>query len=110
MTIAVDKRNNRVRGLTIIDRLTGSGQHTVESFIHFHPTISLEVSIVGEIKIIRNRMEIGSIIIPDDQEYQIDAAVYCPEFGLRQPNQVVALREHSDLPLTLQYEIRRSRC
>jgi uncharacterized heparinase superfamily protein len=91
----------------VTDQVTGGGTHTVESFIHLHPGLTLTRSGEREFTArhpagiaVRIRMG-GTGRIREETGY------YCPEFGIRQENRVLVMEEHAALPIALSYVIER---
>ena len=95
----------------VIDLLSGKGQHEVESFIHFHPAVSLESS---------NRaagVDFGRAWVMSFGDYRYCLATfgggdlqqqqtwYAPEFGLRQRRTTLHWRWGGELPATLVYAL-----
>ena len=103
--ISLTKSGRNIRSLSIKDQLIGPGYHVVESFIHFHPDVTLQCPESGNIAMCVNGSLVASILVPIDHEYLIEPCIYCPEFGKRVPSQVLIIRQAGTLPLSLEYEI-----
>ena len=105
VVVSLGACSDRIQKLIINDQVIGEGHHVVESFVHRHPDITLQSLPNGNINLVENRSIIASIRIPNGQNYRIESAIYCPEFGKKIPNKVIILRAKGNLPLALIYEI-----
>jgi uncharacterized heparinase superfamily protein len=105
VTIALRPDGKTFEKLSVTDRLHGRGHHIAESFVHFHPDITLEPARSGEINLLESGSLVAVIRSTEQQESRIESTVYCPEFGKKIPNQVLVLRTQGLMPLTLRYEI-----
>jgi uncharacterized heparinase superfamily protein len=94
-----------IRRILIEDRIEGRGLHTVESFIHVHPELEAVDLRNGTVELLCHQTPIAVIKIPDAQGYVVDAAFYCPEFGVRIQNPLIVIRREGELPMTLSYEV-----
>ncbi|MEX2090242.1 MAG: alginate lyase family protein, partial [Bacteroidota bacterium] len=90
--------------LTVIDTLTGSGEHQAESFLHFGPHVALEIR-DGSLAVARNasgtytiRASNGTLTILDTQ--------FSRSYGIVEPNKTLRLAAKAQLPLVLKFEIR----
>jgi hypothetical protein len=101
--ISLDISGSRIDRLAIIDRLTGGGHHGAESYVHFHPAVTLQPVKSGEIDVLYADLVIATLRIPPDQKFLVEAGWYCPEFGVRLANQVLVVRTMGKMPLALQY-------
>jgi uncharacterized heparinase superfamily protein len=112
-TVVYDGRRYRVD-----DEVTGSGRHRIESFLHFHPEMSVHLEahrLVAGGQGVRLVIRFHRGLSADLQRgwmptVRVGAAAplhgwYCPEFGLRQPNPVVVLIWEGRLPARVGYEI-----
>jgi hypothetical protein len=106
--IALTPRNSWL----VIDSLNGKGKHLVESFIHFHPAVRVEI---------QNNSAPGSAgtgasgwaIRFGEHQYFLTAhgsgelvareSWYAPEFGLRQRRTTLHWSWRGDLPVRLVY-------
>jgi uncharacterized heparinase superfamily protein len=102
--VSLDVSGSRIERLAIIDRLTGSGHHGAESYIHFHPAVTLRPVKSGEIDVLYANRVIATLRIPSGQDFLVGPGWYCPEFGVRLTNQVLVMRTRGKMPLALQYE------
>jgi uncharacterized heparinase superfamily protein len=89
----------------IRDLIDGRGSHLVESFIHVHPELALLSDGEGWILAAKDR-RIGRITVSGGTAEQ-HSAIYCPQFGIRQPSQCLVLRMRADLPTELGFVIER---
>jgi len=90
----------------IVDEVSGRGTHVLESFLHFHPSYRLDGQghdWFATCEESRMRFRIRST----GGECERRPSIYCPGFGLRQTNWMLALRAHSPLPAELTYVIER---
>jgi hypothetical protein len=98
----------------VTDEVTGSGSHRVESFLHFHPEMSVRLEAGG----LTAEGQGVRLSIRFDRGLRADLrrggeattaplqGWYCPEFGLRQPNPVVVLSRDGALPTRISYTIK----
>lgn len=110
VAILLCPNDKKFRELIITDCLSGVGQHVAENFIHIHPEIDVRCSHDGGINLIHDESAIASIQLSDDQHYQIESGIYCPEFGKQIPNQVIVLRTQGNLPFSQCYKIQIKIC
>ena len=81
----------------IDDRVEGAGRHNLESRLHIHPDLSVEV--VDSNASIRAGSDLFATITPlGGGMLEITDGWYCPEFGLQQPC-VVLISRFSKVPL-----------
>jgi len=107
-TVSYDGREYR-----IVDEVTGTGSHRVESFLHFHPdtTIRMEAGgLTAESQGVRLRItfdrEAKTHLRPASEASgdQLQGW-YCPGFGVCRPNPVVTLSREGALPIRMSYTI-----
>ncbi|MCC7330879.1 MAG: alginate lyase family protein [Gammaproteobacteria bacterium] len=91
----------------IADRLTGSGGHRIESFIHLHPACRVEAGPDGRYRVLREGRTVLWITPRGDVAVELRQGPYCPEFGCRQEGTVVVLLMQGPLPLELGYRLAR---
>ena len=103
--VSLTKTGTDIQSVAINDRVTGRGHHTVESFIHFNPAISLIARDSGLIEIRANSSRIASVQFDDNLQYSIVPSIFCPEFGKQIPNQTLVLTHSGRLPISLGYRI-----
>ena len=103
--VSLTKVGTNIRSVAINDRVTGHGHHTVESFIHFNPAISLIPHDSGLIEIRADSLRIASVQFDDNIQYQVVPSMFCPEFGKQIPNQTLVLTHSGRLPISLGYRI-----
>jgi len=89
----------------IQDEVTGSGEHTVESRIHLHP--SYRAVIQGMYAVVSNGDGHPSARIEflEGARPQLEQGRYFPQFGIEQSSQVLVLKKNGPLPLRLGYRI-----
>lgn len=95
----------------ICDYVTGSGQHQVESLIHWHPQIEIvrapTPSRSGQVRCGQIDLQVLPFGVSAVLHYHGETAPiqgwYAPEFGLRIPNHVWGFQRAGDLPLWLGY-------
>lgn len=99
----------------VCDELLGSGEHTMESFVHFHPETILEASCRDRLAF-RAARSLGSrvqVVVAGAQEARIARGVeepepfgwYRPDYGPAAPAPVLTLATSGRLPLLLGYAI-----
>jgi hypothetical protein len=106
--IALTPRNSWL----VIDSLNGKGKHLVESFIHFHPAVRVEIqnnSAPGG----AGTVATGWAIRFGEHQYFLTSlgsgelvareSWYAPEFGLRQRQTTLHWTWRGDLPVRLVY-------
>jgi len=86
----------------ILDEISGRGEHLTESFIHLHPKARISPAERGSIEIARNAEQLTVALFGGAKMHQRQHW-YCPEFGRRHPNTVLALTARAELPLRLGY-------
>jgi hypothetical protein len=90
------------------DRVSGSGRHDVDSWIHLHPDWSAELN-GGSIVVADRAGTVVAVIEPQPGvAVCIEAGHYFPYFGTKSPNQVVRLSVRGPLPIALGYSIRKA--
>lgn len=93
--------DNNLRSLIINDIISGSGNHSAESYIHFHPEVKLQyldnllIASAGSIRI-RLRVIKGS--------FRIEDGWYCPGFGVKMRNKVLVICA-AGVPSEIEYVI-----
>jgi uncharacterized heparinase superfamily protein len=104
-TIWVSDDHMTIQRISIDDHINGKGRHAIESFIHVHPELDVIDMGNGTVELLCKQRLIATIDIPGTQDYSIDSAFYCPEFGIRNPNAVIVIRQQGELPMGLKYDI-----
>jgi uncharacterized heparinase superfamily protein len=98
----------------IVDQLRGKGTHSVESFIHFHPTVRLIPCHAGQsvsygILMPQWVLEVGNarylLLVSQDGTMTCDEAWYSPGFAVRQTQPVLHWTWQGTLPKTLIYAL-----
>ena len=103
--VSLTKTGTDIRSVAINDRVIGHGHHTVESFIHFNPAISLIPHKSGLIEIWADSSKIASVQFDDNVQYRVVPSIFCPEFGKQIPNHTLVLSHSGRLPVSLDYRI-----
>lgn len=94
--------SDSAKEILIEDTIEGSGSHLVESRIHLHPAMKVTVA-ENTIHLQRNRIQATLHI--QHGELSLEEGWYCPQFGLKQKNEVLVISQHS-LPTQLVYSIK----
>jgi hypothetical protein len=105
VTVALSTDGRMLAKLSVADQLYGRGNHTADSYIHFHPDFTLAPARSGDVKVVDGDSLVAVIRSTAEQEFRIEPGVFCPEFGKQIPNQVLVFRSQGPMPLTLGYEI-----
>lgn len=95
--------DRRELSLTVRDRVTGQGDHRVESRIHLHPEIRVEKA-GEEIKLIRDRT-VASLVW-QGASLRIESGWHCPRMGTKMRRPVIVLHRSGPLPARFSYTIR----
>lgn len=105
-SLALDE-NGGLNQVSIVDTVTGSrgGRHRVESFVHFHPDMVLEESGVGTLLVRTPAGRLFSMRFPEGIRFSREAGFYCPEFGVRVPNDRIVLSSEGSFPLEVAYAL-----
>jgi uncharacterized heparinase superfamily protein len=97
-------------GWTVQDRIEGTGQHTVSSFIHFHPEASVERVQAG-FRVKQDGVYL-TIVVPDcttatltEGELSPIQGWYSPQFGVKMQNPTLILSATGSLPIEFGYQI-----
>src|SRR5690606_31950038 len=94
--IDVDERR---REIIVVDEVTGTGRHRVESRIHFHP----EARIKEDESIVIQRGPVSCRLYVDSGTLRWEDGWYCPRFGARHRKQVAVIESDGKLPKQLAY-------
>jgi len=94
----------------IFDELSGTGEHTVDEYIHFHPKIELSIGdVIVSYKNERRLLDIIPFGQPEVKiiqgELEAIQGWYSEEFGLKEPNPVLQFRHEASLPLCIGYAL-----
>ncbi len=106
--------HRRVLGLkdkfwVILDRISGRGIHRADSFIHFHPDVSVDLSTPGQLSVSCNQQKMTVFAFDYDKigffSGQVDPVQgwYSPEFGLKQSRQTFCLTRVCPTPFFVGY-------
>lgn len=91
----------------IEDRLTGSGEHHLESRFHVHPDFTVDLPSYGRIIIQNEGKPFAEILCRSGQEPTLEDGWYCPEFGKKLTCPVIVLKQTLSLPVQFRWLIRR---
>jgi uncharacterized heparinase superfamily protein len=98
----------------VIDSLRGKGNHLVESFIHFHPAVGVEMANNPTSNDLGREGTRWAIRFGEEQYFlatlgcggvEVQQSWYASEFGLRQPRTTLHWSWEGDLPVTLIYAL-----
>jgi hypothetical protein len=99
----------------VIDSLEGQGKHLVESFIHFHPAVGVEMWNDPTSNNLGSAATCWAIRFGEERyflttlgrgEVVAQQSWYAPEFGLRQRRTTLHWSWEGDLPVSLIYALR----
>lgn len=88
--------------MTVEDELSGTGEHSVEIFWHFHPGVRVECEAPGRVRIDQNLI---LTYAPGQLSGELADSRWNPEFGLSLPNRKLILRYRGSLPFHTQVTI-----
>jgi uncharacterized heparinase superfamily protein len=91
--------------LLILDNLKGTGTHRIESFLHFAPHVSVELSSPRK-AIARNRHQ-SYVITATVGEFTVEQTWFSRSYGVRERNQSLQMFWHGQLPLEIHMSIER---
>jgi uncharacterized heparinase superfamily protein len=94
-----------IRTLSITDKISGTGRHVVESYVHLHPDLKPKVSQPGAIGLFLGGTLVATIRISPDYNCHVEPCAYCPEFGKEISGNVIKIMRSGRLPLSVSYEI-----
>lgn len=97
---------NETDGYRIYDKLEGRGRHLVESFIHLHPDFSVTVN-HDVIAISTANKQAFAVIQVNNGNIRVERGWYFPEFGVKMENVLIVLWLDGNLPLQLNYQIKK---
>lgn len=99
---------NSISLLAVEDRIKGEGLHLCESFLHFHPDVILTQTASSEVAVYRGEKAVATIVVDAGVSISIEQSWYCPEFGIKQRNQMLTIAVKGALPATVSYSIIRA--
>ncbi|MEE8057519.1 MAG: alginate lyase family protein [Pseudomonadales bacterium] len=102
------REDGAIESLKVADTVRGSGQHHVESYIHFHPDVHIEQQ-GCELILLKGEQPIAKLAFDADLNFRVENSHYCPEFGLKLDNQCVVVFLQAELPCQLGYTFSRVR-
>jgi uncharacterized heparinase superfamily protein len=94
----------RAGALVIVDDVTGGGAHDVESFLHFHPSVTVGPASDGFDLSIDGR-RLGYARFHGWGRAGCERGHYCPEFGRKEANTVAVFGWTGSLPFSGRVEI-----
>lgn len=105
----IEHADGQITGVLVSDTISGKARgDSIQSVsrLHLHPDVRAECIAGGSIKLFRAELEIGQVDLLGPGEVTVENSVYCPEFGLALPNQVVAIRHVGPPPVKFGYSLR----
>lgn len=92
--------------LVLLDEITGLGEHELEAFIHFHPSVTVQSQEGEAFELFLPPHKIGFVHYRHWQHASLRQSWYCPEFGKRESRLVLHLRSCVRLPFEGRVDIR----
>jgi hypothetical protein len=89
----------------IRDLLKGHGSHEIESFLHFAPTVVIELA--GPQKAIARNQNGRYIVSASLGTFTLEQAWFSRSYGVREQNQMLRLALKARLPVEIQLSIKR---
>lgn len=93
--------------LTIKDVITGKGQHSAKSFIHFHPEVKVIEHQDNRLQLQRDHI-FFTLVINDAQNWSVDQYNYSEQFGLQQQALVVRIQAAGTDVFSIEYSIEKN--
>jgi len=90
----------------LLDEITGLGEHELEAFIHFHPSVTVQSQEGEAFELFLPPHKIGFVHYRHWQHASLRQSWYCPEFGKRESRLVLHLRSCVRLPFEGRVDIR----
>jgi uncharacterized heparinase superfamily protein len=90
------------REIVVTDLVEGVGEHVVESCIHLHPDVELQLA---ENRALVKAGQRQCVIESSAQPITVEDGFYSPEFGLQRQNKMLVIGGRLKLPATLEYRI-----
>lgn len=91
--------------LLILDNLKGTGTHRIESFLHFAPHVTVELS--SPRKAIARHRNRSYVITATVGEFTVEQTWFSHSYGVRERNQSLQLLWHGQFPLEIRMSIER---
>lgn len=91
--------------LRITDWIKGGGQHSVELFYHFHPSVSVEKTEPNKVRLALGNRQLAELEIDGVAEIAITDSTYHPEFGLSIANKKLVAAYVAPLPVSIRTRI-----
>ncbi|MDE3058853.1 MAG: heparinase II/III-family protein, partial [Bacteroidota bacterium] len=95
--------NKKNSTLVITDTLEGSGEHNIESFLHFAPEIT--VDILDKQRAVARAQHSSYLITADSGDFSIAKTWFSKSYGVREQNETLRLFVKAQLPLKVQCKI-----
>ncbi len=93
-------------GLSVIDRLTGEGEHCVEILFHLHPDCRAFSNDAGGVSVMDAQGNLLCVIaMTGGARLEVRPSTYHPEFGLVVENQLISHRWTGSLPVSFETHI-----
>jgi len=89
----------------VTDRIHGSGEHLLESYVHLHPDVRVVPMSAGSVRLETDSGPLALFEPAPGQAIEVEKGVWCPEFGIKHDNTVLVMRATARLPVTLGYTI-----
>ncbi len=86
------------------DRVEGSGRHRLESRVHLHPGLAVELA-NAVVRIAAGGATLAELHVGEAAAVSFERAPYYPRFGTCEEGGVVVMSWEGDLPATLRYTI-----
>jgi uncharacterized heparinase superfamily protein len=89
--------------LVITDLLEGIGNHNIESFLHFAPSVRVEL--IDSWRAIAYAQQSSYLITANSGDFSILGTWFSKSYGIREQNQTLRLLIKNQLPCKLEFEI-----
>lgn len=93
--------------LNIKDCITGKGQHSAKSFIHFHPDVELIEQYENGLQLKRDHV-VFNLMIHDAKNWTVDQYNYSEQFGLQQSALLVTVQAAGTNIFGIEYSIEKN--
>ena len=90
--------------ISIFDSLTGEGKHLMESYIHLHPDLHVQME-GNTLNVIKVNDVVAVISVVSDVNIKIIKGRYFPQFGEEYSNNVIHMSCICDVPFDMSYKI-----
>ncbi len=89
----------------VTDRMQGSGEHRLESYLHLHPDVRVEFENSTIAILTSDAGPLAKVETADGVALEAEPGQWCPEFGLAIDNTVLVMRQSATLPCEMAYTI-----